>query len=316
MDDFDRFLEDKIIPELKPLEEKRKYLSAAMLLSLLIIIGIGIGTSIITVNFSSFSFFSLFFGSIFLILYCYAFYQFLVIIGLVLWYKGYKTEFSAKIIGNIVKFIDKDLEYSEDEYISKEDYNVSGLFPTHYNGYTGADLVSGKLGKTIIKFSYLYTFFREVHRDKDGHTTETIKTIFKGLFFIADFNKKFSDIVYVLPHKFEFLSPLRSHKITLEDPDFNKNFDVYGSDPVVSRYIISTSLMKRLLDFKNKIKSNFSISFINSNIYIAISGYKSFSIPFFKTLYNKNIYYNYLNQLIFATDIVNSLNLDTRIWTY
>jgi hypothetical protein len=80
-------------------------------------------------------------------------------------------------------------------------------------------------------------------------------------------------------------------------------------------YAISTSLMDRLLNFKQKTGSKINMSLIDSTLYLAISGYKPFKVPIFDTVYNKEIYYGYLSQLKFASGIVDELNLNTRIWS-
>ena len=40
--------------------------------------------------------------------------------------------------------------------------------------------------------------------------------------------------------------------VKLEDPEFEKHFVVSGEDQVEARYILSTCLMQRLTDFRNK----------------------------------------------------------------
>jgi len=305
LEDFDKFIEETIFPELNPLEETRKRNVTYFWVALMIIIAVAL--SVIVIYQSIFTVFFVIILSI-------------IISGILhgAIFKKYDAEFSSKAIGNIVKFIDKNLEYERNSHISEAEYKSSRLFLTGYDGFSGKDLVYGKLNKTSLKFSYLYTYYEEESEDSDGHKTTHRYTIFDGLFFIADFNKRFNGEVYVFPHGFRFFSPRKgTKKIPMEDPDFNSLFDVYGSDPVISMYVISTSLIKRLMDFKRKTgsKNGVNLSLINSTLNIAVNNYKPFKVPFFKTVFDKEIYYGYLNQLKFATGIVDDLNLNTRIWT-
>lgn len=305
MEDFNKFLEEVIFPELTPLEKLRNKKVTVFWVSLTFIV---IFALLVIITFQSV--FVAFFMVIFVLII-----SVMLLNGLS---RKYSLEFSSKAIGSIVKFIDKNLEYDRKGHISESDYKESKLFLTWYDGFTGSDLVYGKIDKTSIKFSYLYTYYEDEDEDSEGHRTTHTHTIFSGLFFIADFNKKFNGEVYVFSHQSGFFSPRKgTKKIPMEDPDFNKIFDVYGSDPIVSMYVISTSLVKRLLEFveKTKTKNEIALSFINSVLYIAVSNYKPFEIPFFKTIFDKKIYYSYLEQLKFATSIVNELNLNTRIWT-
>lgn len=302
-DNFDKFIEETIFPELEPLEKKRQEKVNIFWIITVCIIAIDIIFVALT-----HSIFYLFFVLI------------ISLIGISIarstLFKSYDAEFSAHAIGNIAKFIDKNLNYNRNGHISPDGYKASRLFLRSYDGFTGRDLISGKLDKTEVKFSYLYTYYEEETEDSDGHKTTHTYTIFDGLFFIADFNKRFSGEVYLFPHGFRFFSPRKgTKKIPLENPNFNDIFDVYGSDPVVSMYAISTSLMDRLLNFKQKTGSKINMSLIDSTLYLAISGYKPFKVPIFNTVYNKDIYYGYLKQLKFASGIVDELNLNTRIWS-
>jgi hypothetical protein len=308
MDDnenFDKFIEETIFPELEPLEKTRQEKVNTFWIIIVCIAVLDIILFVMTQ--------SLFTGLFALIIS-------LAAAGIArnALFKKYDADFSSHAIGNIAKFIDKNLTYARNGHISPQEYKASRLFLRSYDGFTGRDLVSGKLDKTQVKFSYLYTYYEEESEDSDGHKTTHTYTIFDGLFFIADFNKRFNGEVYLFPHSFNLFSfsPRKgTKKIPLENPEFNNLFDVYGSDPVVSMYAISTSLMDRLLNFKKKTNSKINMSLINSTLFLAISGYKPFKIPIFETVYNKNLYYGYLGQLKFATGIVDEFNLNTRIWS-
>jgi len=69
----------------------------------------------------------------------------------------------------------------------------------------------------------------------------------------------------------------RGELIKLEDPEFEKEFCVYGINQIESRYIFSTSLMHRILEFKRKWNTKIYLSFVDSKLYIAI-GIKKESI--------------------------------------
>ena len=66
------------------------------------------------------------------------------------------------------------------------------------------------------------------------------------------------------------------HEIILEDPKFNKKFQVFSSDEIEARYLITTAFMDR---FQN-LRTTFGVrrakcSFYNNNIMIALSTYKN-----------------------------------------
>jgi hypothetical protein len=232
-----------------------------------------------------------------------------------------KDRFKREIIGKTVTFLHGDLSYDHTRCIDKTTYHRSKLYLDNISRYHGDDLVSGTVGKTAIRFCELHT--QQVR--KSGKNT-TVVTIFRGLFFIADFNKKFIGETFVLPDTaenafgslgtfFQKMNISRPKLVKLEDIEFEKAFAVYGTDQIEARYILSTALMQRIMEFRNKTGKNISMSFIDSNVFIGIPVAKDlFEAPMFSTLVNYVMIAEYYNYLALCISIVEDLDLNTRIW--
>ncbi|UCG49610.1 MAG: DUF3137 domain-containing protein, partial [Phycisphaerales bacterium] len=101
-----------------------------------------------------------------------------------------------------------------------------------------------------------------------------------------------------------------------EDPEFERNFAVYGSDQIEARYILSTSLMSRIVDFKKGSGRKIHLSFVGSRVFVAISYTRSLFEPrIFTTLLDFEPIRGYFEDLQLAVGIVDELNLNTRIWS-
>jgi len=100
--------------------------------------------------------------------------------------------FKQNVILPVIKFIDPGFRYNPASCISEGDYKKSGLYLTEPDRYNGDDYIEGVREKTVFCFSELHT----EHKVSSGKNTHW-ETIFKGLFFIADFNKNFSGRTYV-----------------------------------------------------------------------------------------------------------------------
>ena len=236
--------------------------------------------------------------------------------------RGYVTDFKSLVIGKIVAFIDENLSYNPRGYIPKSTFMLSKIFTTKPNRYKGDDLVSGKIGATRIEFSELNAV-HESGSGKNKHRT----TVFRGIFFIGDFNKHFIGQTIVLPdtaqklfgrlgQKLQSLNVFRGELIKLEDPEFESHFVVYGSDQVEARYILSTSLMARITGFKNKTGKKIYLSFIGSMVFVAVSYTRNLFEPrVFKTLLDFAPIRQYYEDLALAIGIGDDLNLNTRIWS-
>ena len=199
----------------------------------------------------------------------------------------------------------------------------SRIFTNSVDRYSGDDYISGTIGQTRIEFSEVSA--SEVTKDSKGN--ETVNRFFWGIFFIGDFNKEFKGQTYVFPDKaermfgsvarfFQSMDKSRGQLMHLDDPDFEKLFKVYSTDQIESRYILTHSLMQRLINFQTKSKHSISIGFINSNIYIAIPKNRDLLEPrrWGNPVTDKALY-EYFEDLSIAISIVEELNLNLRIWT-
>jgi hypothetical protein len=240
--------------------------------------------------------------------------------------KDYRKEYKEKIITKITGYADQGLAYTPGGYIPLCEFAKSSIFPPPFDRYRGEDHFRGKIGKTEIEFSEVVAERNDTGGSGSGHKEEYI-TVFKGLFVIADFNKHFKSRTFVVPdtaerlfgkfgQKLQSFSGGRGELIRLEDPAFEKEFCVYGDDQVESRYILTPSLMERILSFKSKWNKRIYLSFLDSKIYIAISMNKDlFETRLFKPAADYEFMEENLRFLTLITGIVEDLNLNTRIWT-
>lgn len=257
------------------------------------------------------------------------------IVGVILWFLignwiqgDYRMRFKRTVVDRLAKFLDPTLNYEPSDCIGQHEFQASQLFLQGIDRYTGEDCVTGALDKTAIRFSEVHAEYKSTSTDSKGNTKTTWHTIFKGLFFVADFNKDFRGVTVVLPDTAEkvfgkwFGQALQGMNMTrpglvkLEDPDFEKQFAVHGDDQVEARYILSPALMRRLLDFRAKTGSDVYVSFAHSRVYVALPLQKNLFEPrIFKSLVDVAMVQEFFGDLVLATGIVEDLNLNTRIWT-
>lgn len=238
----------------------------------------------------------------------------------------YKTIFKQKIIKPIVQFISDDLRYYPKRKVSQQDFKNSRLFLKRIDRYKGDDFVEGKIDKTVFHFSEIHAKYKTTSTDSKGNKKTKWHTIFKGLFFVADFNKAFEGSTVLMPNYFgggfSFIKKLagvtrREKMISLQDPEFTENFNCYSDDDIKARYILSPALMHRINQFKENYPDNpVFISFVDGRIYVAIKYKKDLFEPsYFSSVVRFEKVQEYFEDIKFAVDIVEELNLNTRIWS-
>lgn len=246
----------------------------------------------------------------------------------------YREFFKAEVIARLARLVDPSLSYQQHGGISSAEFRQSGIFRSQIDRYNAEDFFRGQVGATEFRFSELHAEYKTTTRDSKGNTQTNWHTIFRGIFFIADFNKHFQGRTYVLPDNAERalgvigqvlqewgsrLDAGKGELVKLEDPEFEQLFVVRSTDQVEARYILSTSLMQRLSEFRRQLNADVAIAFVDSSIYIAISTSKNhFEPPSFwrggARLTQAEVA-AYFQDVRLAEQIVEDLNLNLRIWS-
>jgi Protein of unknown function (DUF3137) len=243
-------------------------------------------------------------------------------IGYFFWFRpknrDFKSRFKAEVVNRIVKFIDESLTYDPTGGIARSEFEQSTIFDWAGHRYLSEDLVSGKIGQTSVRFSEVHTQRKhEMGGDDDGGGKfHRWVTLFKGVIFIADFNKHFKGRTMVLTDQFFKKNMVkRDPVVKMENPDFEKAFAVHSSDPVEAHYILTPSLMERMMGLHAK-ASNVQFAFFQSVVFISLPMKKNlFEANIFSSLGGRSEIEKYLGQLQQFTCMVEELNLNTRIWT-
>ncbi|WP_331775819.1 DUF3137 domain-containing protein [Sulfurospirillum sp. 1612] len=238
--------------------------------------------------------------------------------------RGYKDDFKDNVILPLIHHIDANLVYMKKSHIDQKSFEQSKIFTETPDGLSGNDYIYGKIDDIMIELSDVHAWKKE----RNAKNKITIKTLFKGLFIVSEFNKSFKGTTVVLPDvaqsSFGNLVGgwLQSHNLHREDLVkmdnvlFEQQFVVYGSDQIEARYILSHALMKRLLEFQERSKHRICVSFVNAKIYLAIEYNKDLFEPsVFRSLLEYKTALEYIATLHLAIGIVEELQLNEKLWS-
>ncbi|MBS0385410.1 MAG: DUF3137 domain-containing protein [Proteobacteria bacterium] len=129
-------------------------------------------------------------------------------------------------------------------------------------GYKGSsyDLYEGRL--------------EQRHTDSKGRTYYS--TVFRGQLVRMHFPREFLGVTVVRRDMGIFNAfggQAGLEKVGLEDPKFEKAFEVWGSDQVEARYLLHPALMQRLLDLEARMKGEkLRCAFQGGDLLVAIEG--------------------------------------------
>jgi hypothetical protein len=199
-----------------------------------------------------------------------------------------------EIISNLFKEIarENNVEYFPDKAIDPSYYLQieSGM----YDKYSGKDYTKGN----NFEFSYVHTTREREKKDENGNIVTTEEDVFEGTIYKSDFFYNSKKRYLVKPnslHLDDFLAiDTEKDRIKLDNPEFEKKFDVYGEDQIEGRMIFNHNFMENLIkiydmigDFKMVIKDGVCIISIKnkSPIPIGITNFNEENLEKVKVFY-------------------------------
>ncbi|MCM0666046.1 DUF3137 domain-containing protein [Flavobacterium tyrosinilyticum] len=253
-----------------------------------------------------------------------------IIIAIVMYFRieddaiKYKLTYKMNVVGAALKDINDTLTITPQSGLPEYEFISSELFTTRPDRYKTQDLISGIVDKTSFWFAEVHAEYKTETRTKNG-TKTTWHTIFKGIVFVADFNKNFNVSTVVRPKGIadaigswfskNVFSFGNSELVQLENTVFDEIFVTYSKNQIEARYILTPAMMERILDLNNKCDETISISFIHSKMYIAFPlSHNYFEAPIHSSLLASDLLTDDLSIVQFMQDIVHELDLNTRIW--
>ncbi len=122
------------------------------------------------------------------------------------------------------------------------------------------DRLTGARNETPFEFFEAHLEEKRTTTDSKGRTRTTWVTVFRGQCLIVKFMKEFKGVtkVYRDMGMLNFFAKLgqlgKGEKVKLEDPVFEKAFEVFSTDQIEARFILTPDFMERLLGLERTFK--------------------------------------------------------------
>jgi len=122
------------------------------------------------------------------------------------------------------------------------------------------DRITGVRNDTPFEFFEAHLEEKRTTTDSKGRTRTTWVTVFRGQCLIVNFHKQFNGVTKVYRDAgalnfFKKLSQMgKGQRVKLEDPVFEKAFEVYSTDQIEARFILTPDFMERLIALERTFK--------------------------------------------------------------
>ncbi len=194
--------------------------------------------------------------------------------------RAYKIYFVARSFASIFANIKYDHNAAMPEH-SVRQVMVAG------DRYSSNDYLTATYKNINFAQADVHTEEKRTRRDANGHIETYYVTIFRGRFFIFDFNRNFDFAMQVRTKSFpRAITPrganpnLKFHKLETESIDFNQDFEIYGQDGVDAFYILDPAFIEKLHNLYHTVGCELAMTFMDSKLYIAANNHKdAFEAP-------------------------------------
>ncbi|MCD8213580.1 MAG: DUF3137 domain-containing protein [Campylobacter sp.] len=219
--------------------------------------------------------------------------------------RDFTLNFKKRVIESIVKGYG--LDYYAASGLSLDEFFA--VYDCAVDEYSSEDLIYGEIDGVSVKFSDFYA----AEKIKTRSGTKTI-TKFLGVLFVADFNKKLNHITQVCHIGSCYLARY-GQKANMDDVKFQEIFNVYTTDQIGARYVLTPTLMQRLTELYSKFDRPVNAVFFGNKIYLAIeTGVNNFEPNLKLSLKDDRSLTLYKDEIRSFVGIVKELNLNRRIW--
>ncbi len=144
------------------------------------------------------------------------------------------------------------------------------------------DQLLGKRGTTDFEFFEAHLEDRRTRTDGRGRTRTEWVTVFKGQCLVVNFHKPFKGLTKVFRDLgvFNVLTKIGnkfSHqnleRVRLEDPKFERAFEVFSDDQIESRFLLTPDFMERLLELERVFHGGkLRCAFSGGELFVCVEG--------------------------------------------
>lgn len=261
----------EVLKIFKPISSKKGIWKGILTGVWIMFVGIPI---VVTLVFSAIIFMSFFIGELLTTL-----------VVIIAWYIFCKRTFNntnnikKKYVENILKPLVLQLKFIDEINlnlkISQEIYEKANFRQKKYEKYKGNNYLAGRIENAKLEMSNIWTTVINEYRDSTNGFYEKYETIkFEGFLITATLEK---DILNGYIHIFDdkddsniFKIDIPETKVNMDYSLFEKQFDVYATDPIKAMEILTSDIMQILIDEKEKIGYKYDITITENKLIMRI----------------------------------------------
>lgn len=212
--------------------------------------------------------------------------------------KQYAKAYKKEIISRFIELVNNKLVYKGEDFEKGKiqyEYKNAEFDNSRYNRFLADDYIEGPLDY------WIFTKMADIGVMYD--TDEDTKIRFLGIFALTTGNKDIRTCIKILNKSIK-----SENRVEMDSEEFEKYFNVYAENKILTMRILTPDIMEYLTDFRNKFKMNYEIVFRDSTIYFRFFTGDMFEPKVFGSSMDKELLLTYYNIFNFIVEITKKIN--------
>lgn len=234
--------------------------------------------------------------------------------------KEVATLYKRVVMQRVVKALGSELAYRPESSLTRAHWDRMDLFRVRPSSFRSEDEVCGRRANVTFAIHEVKAMRREGKREV---------VLFKGFVAQLEFNKNFQGHTVVVPDQEGRTLPgklfgdaLERSKIgakqivRMENPDFEAQFSVYGTDDQEARYLLTPKMMELIMEANALQPEQIRLAFLGNFLYVTVPSRMELADPGLNGTVSPESAVGELATVIQLADrLVSTLDLETRIWS-
>lgn len=222
----------------------------------------------------------------------------------------YRRIIKTELINVLLSDQFENVLYDPNSSISVSKINETGTV-RRPDRFRGEDYIKGSYKGIDFEVSDVDLKQRVEHRDKNGNVHVTYETYFKGRWYIYTFQKQFDKVLKIVEGRGSQVNKKNLEKFDTESIEFNKKFDIFASTKEFGFYLITSSMIEKLLELEKLHRGSILYCFMNNQLHIGVNDRKDYMEFKLKTPINEETLGLFMSDIELIPAIVNEFRLDS-----
>lgn len=217
----------------------------------------------------------------------------------------------SELVTTLLKETFEDVHYDQFSFIPISTINQTQTIKRP-DRFHGEDYMKGTYKGVKFEVSDVDLKERVETRDSKGNVQVSYQTYFKGRWYIFKFERVFQEVLKIIEGRGYQANTRGLTKIETEMIEFNKKFAIYSSTQEHAFYLITSSMLEKLMALEKLHRGSILYCFQGNELHIGVNDNRNYLELSIKTPIQEESIKDFIADIDLIPAIINELRLDSQ----